>query len=109
VDEELFRSLVGSLKQAVEISKGTATAARITVLQSEASAVEVTAARRAIDAKAVRERTGLSQADFALVMNVSVKTLQNWEQRRRVPTGPAEALLRIVNKDPGLALLALHD
>lgn len=61
-----------------------------------------------IDAKEVRERTGLSQSQFALVMNVSIKTLQNWEQHRREPTGPAEALLKIVYKKPEVALVALH-
>jgi DNA-binding transcriptional regulator YiaG len=41
-------------------------------------------------------------------MGVSVKTLQNWEQARRVPRGPAAALLRIVEKAPDLALKALN-
>ena len=41
-------------------------------------------------------------------MGVSVKTLQNWEQARREPRGPAAALLRIVEKAPEIALRALH-
>jgi len=60
------------------------------------------------DAKAARERMGLSQSEFARLMHVSVKTLQNWEQRRRNPTGPAAALLKIVLASPEVALKALH-
>jgi DNA-binding transcriptional regulator YiaG len=39
--------------------------------------------------RAIRERTSLSQSEFASLIGVSVKTLQNWEQDRRRPTGPA--------------------
>ncbi len=55
----------------------------------------------------MREKTGLSQSEFALLMGVSVRTLQNREQGRRRPHGPAVALLRIVDHDPELALRAL--
>jgi len=58
--------------------------------------------------KAVRERIGLSQAQFAKMIRVSVKTLQNWEQKRRSPTGPAAALLQIVAREPRVALRTLH-
>ena len=50
----------------------------------------------------------MSQAQFARLLNVSVKTLQNWEQARREPTGPAKALLRIVEREPAAALRALQ-
>jgi len=56
----------------------------------------------------VREQTGLSQGDFAKLMRVSVKTLQNWEQQRRNPTGPATALPKIVATAPEVALKSLH-
>ena len=49
------------------------------------------------------DRTKLSQRDFANFFGVSVKTLQNWEQNRRKPTGPAEALLRLIAAQPRLA------
>lgn len=58
--------------------------------------------------KAIRERTNLSQSDFADLIGVSVKTLQNWEQDRRRPTGPAAALLRIIAKEPRVAVEAIH-
>ena len=59
------------------------------------------------DVKAIRERTGLSQTNFAHLIGVKPKTLQNWEQHRGRPTGPARALLKIVEVNPQ-ALLALH-
>jgi len=48
----------------------------------------------------IRERTNLSQAKFALLLGVSVRTLQDWEQGRRVPTGAARTLLQIAHKNP---------
>jgi putative transcriptional regulator len=57
----------------------------------------------------VRESAGLSQAQFARLLGVSVKTLQYWEQTRRAPTGPAKALLRIVEREPEAALRALDE
>jgi putative transcriptional regulator len=58
--------------------------------------------------RAIRERTSLSQSEFALLIGVSVKTLQNWEQDRRRPTGPAAALLGIIAHEPELAVKAIH-
>jgi putative transcriptional regulator len=49
---------------------------------------------------AVREKTGLSQARFAELLGVSVRTLQDWEQGRRAPSGAARTLLRIADKNP---------
>jgi putative transcriptional regulator len=48
----------------------------------------------------VREKTGLSQADFARLLGVSVRTLQEWEQGRRSPSGAARTLLMIAAKNP---------
>ncbi|CAM5353375.1 MULTISPECIES: helix-turn-helix domain-containing protein [unclassified Thauera] len=59
------------------------------------------------DVKAIRERTGLSQTRFAYLIGVKPKTLQNWEQRRVRPAGPARALLKIVEANPA-ALSVLH-
>ncbi|HUE20658.1 MAG TPA: helix-turn-helix domain-containing protein [Bryobacteraceae bacterium] len=58
--------------------------------------------------RAIRERTSLSQSEFARLIGVSVKTLQNWEQDRRRPTGPAATLLRIIAYEPRLAVKAIH-
>jgi putative transcriptional regulator len=48
----------------------------------------------------VREKTGLSQAKFAMLLGVSVRTLQEWEQGRRAPSGAARTLLMIAAKNP---------
>ncbi len=48
----------------------------------------------------VREKTGLSQAKFAALLGVSVRTLQEWEQGRRAPSGAARTLLMIAAKNP---------
>lgn len=95
MDKSLFDELVGSLKQAQAIAKGRAKPSR----QFE---------RTSPDAKAIREQTGLSQSEFAKLMRVSVRTLQNWEQHRRQPTGPAAALLKIVSTAPEVALRSMH-
>jgi putative transcriptional regulator len=55
----------------------------------------------------VRARLGLSQAKFARALGISVATLQNWEQGRRQPTGPARVLLRIAAKHPEAVLEAV--
>ena len=95
MDKTLFEDLVGSLQEAKAISKGKAAPSRRFVVTAP-------------DAKAVREQIGLSQSEFARLMRVSVKTLQNWEQHRRNPTGPAAALLKIMASAPDVALRSLH-
>jgi putative transcriptional regulator len=47
-----------------------------------------------------RARVGLSQAEFARLLGVPVRTLQEWEQGRRSPSGPARMLLTIAHKNP---------
>ena len=56
------------------------------------------------DMPALRRYLGLSQNQFAGRMGISVSTLQNWEQGRRNPDGPAKALLRLLAKHPRLVL-----
>jgi len=60
------------------------------------------------EVKTIREKAGLSQSHFALLMGVSVRTLQNWEQGHRTPQGPAVSLLRIIDNDPEAAIRAIH-
>lgn len=59
------------------------------------------------DANAVRQTVGMSQSEFAMLVGVPIKTLQNWEQKRTRPTGPARALLRAIARDPKHVLRAL--
>ena len=54
----------------------------------------------------IREKVGLSQSEFAELLGVSVRTLQDWEQGRRSPSGAARTLLLIADKNPE-ALLAV--
>ena len=54
-----------------------------------------------------RAKTGLSQQDFARLLGVSARTLQDWEQGRRQPTGAAKTLLRVAILHPEV-LLSLH-
>jgi len=52
----------------------------------------------------IRGQTGLSQTEFARLLGVSVRTLQEWEQGRRSPSGPARTLLSIAHKNPKVLL-----
>jgi putative transcriptional regulator len=56
---------------------------------------------------AVRARLGLSQTQFARALGISLDTLQNWEQGRRRPTGPAKVLLKVAAKHPEAILEAV--
>jgi putative transcriptional regulator len=60
-------------------------------------------------ASEARSRVGLTQAEFAKLLGVSVRTLQDWEQGRREPTGAARTLLRVAEQHPrvlrGIAVL----
>ena len=89
-----FENLVESVRQAGRIRRGAAKPSRV---------AEFTP----VDAKAVRQRLGKSQADFARMIGVSVSTLQNWEQGRRRPEGPARALLKVAASNPDAVAAAL--
>jgi putative transcriptional regulator len=91
----MFEETLGSVREAGAILRGQQKPSRRIVIRS--SGVRV-----------IREQTSLSQAEFVQLIGVSVKTLQNWEQDRRRPTGPAAALLRIIEHDPALAVKAIH-
>jgi putative transcriptional regulator len=52
----------------------------------------------------IRQKTGLSQSKFASLLGVSVRTLQDWEQGRRAPSGAARTLLLIAHKNPMVLL-----
>jgi putative transcriptional regulator len=93
--KENFEKLVASIKEAGEIKAGRKAPSRVfEILPPEI--------------KTVRDKLNVSQDEFALMIGVSVRTLQNWEQGRRKPVGPAKALLRIASKNPRAVLDALH-
>lgn len=93
--DEMFKELLQSVREGGAILRGEREPSR----RFHITATSV---------KLIREKTRLSQSEFATIMGVSVKTLQNWEQDRRKPTGPAATLLRIIDNKPRLALEAIH-
>ena len=95
MNEDMFNDLLKSVKEAEQIIKGTAEASR---------KFEV----KAPDIKKIRSNLGLPQQDFAYMIGVSVDTLQNWEQERRAPHGPALALLTMFKNNPKAAFKILH-
>ena len=95
MNEKLFNELMASVEEMDKIRRGTKRASRRTTVAE-------------LKVEIVREQTGLSQTRFARLIGVSKRTLENWEQGRRSPTGPARALLKIVAKDPKGAVRALH-
>jgi putative transcriptional regulator len=95
MNDKDFQKLLESVTQMGSIIRGENVPHRRTILTK-------------LDVKALRERLGLTQNQFAGMIGVSIKTLQNWEQGRRQPEGPAKALLRVVEKEPQAVLSALH-
>lgn len=93
---KLFDDLMESVQQMDEIHRGERQPSREFTVD-------------AMQVKAIRQATGLTQAKFAKVIDVQLATLRNWEQGRREPTGPAKALLRAIHKDPRHVLQALAD
>ena len=91
----LFQQLAASLKEGGAILRGKKEPSRCTTLQAP-------------DAKAVREKLGLSQNQFAALIGISPRTLQNREQGHRRPEGTARALLRVAESHPEAVLEALH-
>lgn len=61
-----------------------------------------------IDVKALRQRLGMTQQEFAAEFSFSVRSVQNWEQGRRAPEGPARALLNVIAYEPEAVQRALH-
>jgi putative transcriptional regulator len=93
--KEHFDKLIASIKEAGDIKAGHKKASRVYEIKPP-------------EIKTVREKLNVSQIEFALMIGVSVRTLQNWEQGRRKPDGPAKALLRIASRNPSAVLDALH-
>jgi putative transcriptional regulator len=56
------------------------------------------------DVAGIREKVGLSQSRFATLLGVSVRTLQDWEQGRRAPSGAARTLLLVADRNPRVLL-----
>ena len=95
MNEDDFNDLVESIQQARQIERGELEPGRRFEFGSP-------------DLKAIREKLDQSQSEFARMIGVSVSTLQNWEQGRRQPEGPARALLQVAARNPEAVREALH-
>ena len=89
--DEIFQELVASVKEGGQILRGEKEPSRRFQLDS-------------LDIKNIREKYNLTQQQFAAMLGISVRTLRNWEQGRRVPEGPAMVLLRVADKHPKAVL-----
>lgn len=88
----IFEQLKQSLKEASQIKRGELKPSRVFKINPKNDIVKV------------RGKLGLSQSKFAAILGISADTLQNWEQGRRSPTGPAQVLLKIAVKHPDVLL-----
>ena len=85
--EDIFEELLASVKEGGAILRGEKQPSRIFTIGVP-------------DVKFIRNRYHLSQKMFAELLGISIKTLQNWEQHRRVPHGPALRLLQVAAIHP---------
>ena len=91
--KDLFDELLESVTEAQAIVKGRKAPSRVF------SAHEILHGQHP-DVATLRKHFKLSQPKFAALLGISVDTLQNWEQKRRRPDGPAQVLLRIAATHP---------
>lgn len=89
MSNEFYNDLSTSLNQALAIAKGDAEPSRKFSYEMP-------------NIKVIRAKTGLSQQQFADKLNISPRTLQNWEQGTRNPTGATITLMRLLDKQPDL-------
>ena len=90
--KDVFDQLTRSLREAAKIRRGAMKPSRVFKIDPKNDIVKV------------RSKLGLSQSAFAAALGISQDTLQNWEQGRREPTGPARVLLRIAARHPKILL-----
>ena len=116
MNKERFEELREALRQAKAVRRGEAAPSRVwSVTRNDKGKLH----RRQLDPKAyeyerrvewektiaaTRTRLRLSQDKFAELLGISVKTLHNWEQGRRKPTGAARVLLRVASRHPEVVL-----
>lgn len=87
MDDELFNELVASLREGGKILRGDSEPARTFIVETP-------------NVKEIRASYKLSQNEFAALLGISVKTLRNWEQGRRIPEGAARVLLQVAARHP---------
>ncbi len=87
MNDALFDELLASVREGGSILREKQEASRMYIVDTP-------------DVKQIRERYQLSQTEFATLLGISIKTLQNWEQGRRKPRGAARVLLQVAAKYP---------
>jgi len=87
MNDDLFQELLQSVREGGAILRGETEPSREFRISDP-------------DVSELRAEYGLSQEKFAALLGISVRTLQNWEQGRRAPQGPARVLLRVAAKHP---------
>lgn len=95
MEDELFTELLANGKEGGELLRGERKPARTFTYDR-------------LDIKQIREKYDLTQEQFAAMLGISVRTLHNWEQGRRVPEGPAMVLLCVADKHPEAILDAIR-
>ena len=85
--DQLFDQLIASIRQGGAILRGETPPSRAFVVEGP-------------NVKRLRATYRLSQDEFATLLGISVKTLRNWEQGRRMPEGPARVLLQVAARHP---------
>lgn len=90
-----FKDLLTSIDQARKMRKGDLKPGRVFKFDP-------------LMVKKIRKQLRVSQSEFAYMIGVSINTLQNWEQGRRRPEGPALALLKVAAANPRTVMDALH-
>lgn len=90
--------IIRSARQALAIAEGKIDKAKYRVRVPEA-----------IDVRAIRQKVGMTQDDFARHFGVSKRTVQDWEQKHRFPSGAARAFLTVIDREPEAVRRALLD
>ena len=90
----MIHDLIEALHEAIEHSQG--------------KVVLETHTYHAPDIQKLRTQYHLTQADFAQLFGISIRTLQQWEQGRRHPQGPAQVLLNLIARKPDVIYEVLH-
>jgi putative transcriptional regulator len=116
MNKERFKELSQAIRQARAVRRGEAAPSRV---WNVARGSDGRGERRQLDPKVyqqvrraewentvaeTRAKLKLSQSKFAQLLGISIKTLHNWEQGRRKPTGAARVLLRVASRHPQIVL-----
>ena len=92
---ERFQSIKKGLEEAIAWERGKKTDARVHTYT-------------AMDVANIRKKTKMTQREFSKSFSIPLSTLRQWEQGQRVPQGPAQTLLKIIDHDAKAALAALY-